>query len=448
MQGRGIAGVAATAEDDVLAGLRELPPARLGVLLSTRRKEAKVRKRAAAECARIEVSLLDEIESGQRLPDANVLAALLKRYGVAPSEFLPRRKPLEVTQASHETNVEVLRDFVDQVRKWRRARGKEELNFRQQDVAVLSRLLGTDPDEIERRLIALTGCSLAEARRLRKWLIAALIAIPVAAPLVGGVASVAQAAPTHSRSATHQVAAHKLLWSDEFNGPAGAPPNPTKWKVVTGGGGWGNHELEDYTSRASNVSLDGHGRLAITAQQESYTDGGKTYHYTSARIQTKGLYQSKYGQIEARIKLPAGKGLWPAFWALGANGSWPASGEIDMMENVGSNPFTVIGSIHGPQTGTSRGYHISAEEHSRVSLAAGYHVYGVEWSPTKIVFTLDGAPYATRTRSDLSSNQSWVFNKPFYLLLNVAVGGTWPGSPNASSHFPATMLVDWVRVYS
>ena len=106
------------------------------------------------------------------------------------------------------------------------------------------------------------------------------------------------------------------------------------------------------------------------------------------------------------------------------------------MENVGSNPFTTVGSIHGPQAGSSRGYAISAKAHSRVSLAAGFHVYGVEWSPTKIIFTLDGAPYATRTRSDLSSNQSWVFNKPFYLLLNLAVGGTWPGSPNASSNSP------------
>jgi beta-glucanase (GH16 family)/transcriptional regulator with XRE-family HTH domain len=463
MQGRGISGVAASVEDDAVAALLVLPPARLGSLLSARRKEVHFRKKAAAEVAAIEVSVLDEIESGQRLPDANVLAALLKRYGVAPSEFLPRRKPLALTH-SGQTSDEVLREFVDQIRKWRQAGGKKKLNFRQQDVVVLSELLGSDPDEIERRLIALTGCSRAEARQLRKWLLAALITIPVVAPLVGGVAAIAQAAPRHSGKATHQVvkskaatakakhnvrAAHTLVWHDEFNGRAGAPPDPAKWQAVTGGGGWGNHELEDYTSRAANVSLDGKGHLAITAQHGGYRDSsGVTSNYTSGRIQTKGLYQSRYGQIEARIKLPAGQGLLPAFWALGGDGTWPAAGEIDLMENLGSDPFTIIGSIHGPQAGSPRGYAISAEDHSRVSLAAAFHVYGVEWSPKKIVFTLDGVPYATRTPSDLSSHESWVFNKPFYLLLNLAVGGTWPGSPNASSRFPVTMLVDWVRVYS
>ena len=166
-------------------------------------------------------------------------------------------------------------------------------------------------------------------------MLAALITIPVAVPLVGGVAAIAQAAPAHPGSATHQAvtsksattklkhgeraAAHKLMWQDEFNGPAGAAPDAAKWRVVTGGGGWGNHELEYYTSHASNVSLDGKGDLAITARHETYADGGVTRNYTSARIQTKGLYQSTYGQIEARIKLPAGQGLWPAFWALGAD---------------------------------------------------------------------------------------------------------------------------------
>jgi beta-glucanase (GH16 family) len=287
--------------------------------------------------------------------------------------------------------------------------------------------------------------------------------IPIAAPLLGGVTAVAQAAPSHSGTSTHQVvktkaatakskhnlrAAHKLIWHDEFDGATGAPPDPTKWQVVTGAGGWGNHELEDYTSRASNVSLDGKGHLAITAEHGTYADGGATRHYTSGRIQTKGLYQSRYGQIEAKIKLPAGKGLWPAFWALGADGTWPAGGEIDVMESIGSKPSTIFGTIHGPQAGTPRGYAISATEHAHSSLAKGFHVFGVNWSPTKIVFTLDGVPYATRTPSDLNAKQSWVFNKPFYLLLNMAVGGTWPGNPNAASRFPATMLVDWVRVYS
>jgi beta-glucanase (GH16 family)/transcriptional regulator with XRE-family HTH domain len=462
MQDRAIAGVAVTAEDGALAALLVLPPARLGSLLRTRRKEARLRKKSAAALAEVEVSVLNEIESGHRLPDAGVLAALLKGYGVAPSECLPRRESLAVTRGN-QTSTEVLRDFVDQVREWRRVGGKEKLDLRQQDVVTLSELLGSDPDEIERRLIALTGCSRAEARRLRKWLIGALIVLPIAAPLLGGVTDVAQAAPAHSGTAAHQVvrtnaatakpthtvrAAHTLIWHDEFEGPAGAPPDSTKWQVVTGAGGWGNHELEDYTSRASNVSLDGKGHLAITAEHGTYADGDATRNYTSGRIQTKGLYQSRYGQIEARIKLPAGEGLWPAFWALGADGAWPASGEIDVMESIGSNPSTIFGSIHGPQAGSPRGYAISATEHAHESLADSFHTYGVDWSPTKIVFTLDGVPYATQTPSDLTSKQSWVFNKPFYLLLNLAVGGTWPGSPKASTRFPATMLVDWVRVYS
>jgi beta-glucanase (GH16 family)/transcriptional regulator with XRE-family HTH domain len=462
MQGRAISGVAVPAEDEALAALRVLPPARLGSLLRTHRKQARLRKKSAAAIAEVDVGVLDEIESGHRLPNADVLAALLKGYGVAPSECLPRRESLVVTQSA-QTSTEVLRDFVKQVREWRRVDSKQKLNLRQQDVVTLSELLGSDPDEIERRLIALTGCSPAEARHLRKWLVAALIALPIAAPLLGGITDVAQAAGAHAGTAAHQVvrsntttakpthtvrAAHKLIWHDEFQGSAGAPPDSTKWQVVTGAGGWGNHELEDYTARASNVSLDGKGHLAITAEHGTYADGGATRNYTSGRIQTKGLYQSKYGQIEARIKLPAGQGLWPAFWALGADGAWPASGEIDVMESIGSKPSTIFGSIHGPQAGSSRGYAISATEHAHASLAASFHTYGVDWSPTKIVFTLDGVPYATRTPSDLTSKQSWVFNKPFYLLLNLAVGGTWPGSPKASTRFPATMLVDWVRVYS
>lgn len=245
--------------------------------------------------------------------------------------------------------------------------------------------------------------------------------------------------------------APKLIFVDEFKGRAGAPPDPGKWQLVSGGGGWGNQELEYYTSRASNVALDGEGHLAITARRETYRGSdGVTRYYTAGRLQTKGLFQSTYGVLEARIKIPSGRGLWPAFWALGGNidsVGWPACGEIDMMENLGNDPFTIYGSIHGPQAGLLNGYDIEATKRLPVSLAAGFHVYAVRWSPNKIVFTLDGVPYATKTPASLRRGQRWVFNKPFYLLLNVAVGGTWPGSPNSSTPFPATMRVDWVRVY-
>jgi beta-glucanase (GH16 family) len=258
-------------------------------------------------------------------------------------------------------------------------------------------------------------------------------------------------ASSRRRGRARSASTGSLIWSDEFNGPAGASPDPTKWSVQTGGDGWGNNELEYYTAQASNVALDGRGHLAITARRENYTGGGVTREYTSARLQTKGLFATTYGRIEAKIKLPAGPGLWPAFWALGSDidsVGWPGSGEIDTMESLGSDPFTLYGSIHGPEPGSLKGYHLTTPEHSAVSLASRFHDFGVEWSPSAITFTLDGVPYSTVTPASLSAGQQWVFNKPFYLLLNLAVGGDWPGSPQASTPFPATMLVDWVRVYS
>jgi beta-glucanase (GH16 family) len=244
----------------------------------------------------------------------------------------------------------------------------------------------------------------------------------------------------------------QLVWSDDFNGPAGSSPDPRKWSFDLGGSGWGNDELEYYTSRPSNASLDGQGQLAITARRETYSgSGGVTRDYTSARLQTKGLFATTYGRIEASIKLPEGRGLWPAFWAVGSdieNAGWPSSGEIDMMESLGNDPFTLYGSIHGPERGNPTGYGLTAPKRSAVSLASGFHVYGVDWSPGAVAFTFDGIPYAIRTPASLSAEQQWEFNKPFFLLLNLAVGGSWPGAPGASTQFPATMLVDWVRVYS
>lgn len=245
----------------------------------------------------------------------------------------------------------------------------------------------------------------------------------------------------------------RLIFEDNFTGLAGQPPDSSKWQPVTGGDGWGNQELEYYTSRPANVALDGAGHLAITAHAETYTGPDLvTRDYTSARLQTMGLFATTYGEVEARIKVPSALGLWPAFWALGSDIStvgWPACGEIDVMENLGNDPFTMYGSVHGPTTsGGAPGYGITAATRSPVSLAVGFHVYGVTWSPGALVFTLDGVPYATQTPATLGANRHWVFNKPFFLLLNLAVGGTWPGAPDATTAFPATMLVDWVRAYA
>jgi beta-glucanase (GH16 family) len=250
---------------------------------------------------------------------------------------------------------------------------------------------------------------------------------------------------------SHSRRPRGLIWDDEFNGPAGAPPNARKWQVIRGGGGFGNDELQYYTGRSSNIALDGAGHLVITALRQRYTGSdGVTRNYTAAAIQTKGRFQVMYGRLEARIEIPQGQGLWPAFWAVGSDVDsvgWPSSGEIDMMENTGNDPFTISGSIHGPQPGLSNGYGITTRKHSSRSLARGFHVYGVTWSYDKLVFTLDGVPYATYTPSTLARGQQWEFNKPFFLIVNLAVGGTIPGSPDAATPFPAKMLVDWLRVY-
>jgi len=257
----------------------------------------------------------------------------------------------------------------------------------------------------------------------------------------------------HRDSMSTPTTTPTLVWSDEFNGAPGSLPDPSKWQMVTGGYGFGHNELQFYTARASNVATDGQGNLAITARSETYSGGGHTGSYTSAKIETRGLYATTYGSIQARIKLPAGRGLWPAFWAIGADidqvGA-PQCGEIDMMENLGHDPYTVHANIHGPTIpATPGGYApISTTTRSATSLADDFHVFGVNWSPGSIQITLDGVIYAEYSPSSLSSDQEWVFDKPFYLLLNLAVGGDWPGAPDATTSFPATMLVDWVRVYS
>ncbi|MBK8794699.1 MAG: glycoside hydrolase family 16 protein [Holophaga sp.] len=240
-----------------------------------------------------------------------------------------------------------------------------------------------------------------------------------------------------------------LSWSDEFTGANGSAPDSAKWGYDLGGGGWGNNELETYTARTQNAQvLDGN--LVITAIQETYTGSdGITRNYTSARLKTKGLFSQTYGRFEARIKIPAGQGLWPAFWMLGNDidaNPWPTCGEIDIMENIGRLPATIYGTIHGP--GYSGGSGITAN----TGLATGkfadaFHVYAVEWEGTTIRFYMDDVLYATRTSADIPAGTVWVFDHPFFLILNVAVGGNWPGAPDGTATFPQKMLVDYVRVY-
>ena len=244
---------------------------------------------------------------------------------------------------------------------------------------------------------------------------------------------------------------YTLVWSDEFNGKDGSLPDASKWTYDIGGSGWGNHELEYYTNRPENARIED-GKLVITARQETYAgpDGAK-FDYTSARLKTQGLFSQAYGRFEARIKLPAGQGMWPAFWMLGENfGSvgWPKCGEIDIMENVGKELGINHGSLHGPSSTNA-----TSDLTATITLPAGqklsddFHVYAAEWEPGAVRFYLDSNLYATFAAAQWPAGGTWVFDHRFFLILNVAVGGDWPGSPDATTVFPQTMLVDYVRVY-
>jgi beta-glucanase (GH16 family) len=263
-----------------------------------------------------------------------------------------------------------------------------------------------------------------------------------------------QLSPTHQASAAVAPAAlGPLVWSDDFNGAAGGAPDGSKWVHDTGGSGWGNNELEYYTTSTSNASMDGSGHLVITARRENPAGYGCWYGsctYTSARLTTSGKFSQQYGHIEASIKMPRGQGIWPAFWALGTNiGSvgWPNSGEIDIMETIGSQTGTNHGSLHGP--GYSGGSPLTGTYTlpNGQSLADAFHTYAVDWSPNAVSFSVDGNVYETHTSAETNGNP-WAFNHPFFLLLNVAVGGNWPGSPNSSTVFPQQMVVDYIHVYA
>jgi beta-glucanase (GH16 family) len=241
----------------------------------------------------------------------------------------------------------------------------------------------------------------------------------------------------------------QLTWSDEFNGPNGSPPDPAKWVIVNAGNGFGNSELETYTGRPVNIQQQD-GDLVITAQKENLTGpDGIPRHYTSARINTHNHFAQKYGRIEARIQLPVGKGIWPAFWLLGDNhetAQWPACGEIDILETIGA-PDIMYSTIHGPGYSGGKGISAKFPLPPGESVQDTFHLYAVEWAPNDIKFFFDDHLIVHRTPADLPPNTRWVYDHPFYLLLNLAVGGRWPGSPDNTTVFPQRMLVDYVRVY-
>lgn len=235
----------------------------------------------------------------------------------------------------------------------------------------------------------------------------------------------------------------ELVWSDEFEGPAGSSLSSDKWKfdLGTGQNGWGNNELQTYTQSSQNVSIDGTGNLVITARKDAFGN------YTSARIKTQGLFTQKFGRIEARIKTPTGSGIWPAFWMLGSNFdsvTWPQCGEIDIMEQKGKFSNITYGSIHGP--GYSGGQAITtpyALQNNRFD--TDFYVYAVEWRENRIDFFVNDYLYRRITPADVPGE--WVYNQPFFIILNVAVGGNFVGPPNEFTPFPGSMYVDYVRVY-
>ena len=241
-----------------------------------------------------------------------------------------------------------------------------------------------------------------------------------------------------------------LVWSDEFDQAIGSRPDMSRWSYDLGGGGWGNQELQKYTDLVDNVSvaadpqaLDG---KALVLRAIKQADGG----YTSARLKTQGKFSAVYGRIEGRLKTSNGKGIWPAFWMLGESiktVGWPACGEIDILEVIGADPKEVHGTLHGPGYSAVKGPTATFRLPSG-TLDQDYHVYAIDCSPDKIVWSFDGAIYHTQTPDTLPAGTKWVFNDtPFFLLVNLAVGGNWPGSPDATTPFPQVFSIDYIRVY-
>ena len=252
-----------------------------------------------------------------------------------------------------------------------------------------------------------------------------------------------------------QAAGRRLIWSEEFDGPE---IDPGTWVFEIGNGhangipGWGNDELQYYTADPANARIED-GKLVITALQEQRVDRFGTYSYTSARMHTKGNVEIMHGLIEVRAKLPDGQGIWPAVWMLGADidrVGWPRSGEIDIIELVGNRPGTVHGTVHGPRSagkGVGGSYTLSGERR----FSEEFHLFTLEWRPTGLTWSVDGEPYFFLSKNRMISEygpDEWVFDKKFYFVVNLAVGGRWPGAPDQTTAFPKRLEIDYIRVYA
>ncbi len=258
----------------------------------------------------------------------------------------------------------------------------------------------------------------------------------------------------HSAQAQAQVVYRKMAFKDEFNKAANAPIDSSKWTAEIGGGGWGNQELQYYTNSIENAYHDGQGSLVIKAIKLAPSLNLNCWYgqcrYTSARLITKGKFDRKYGKFEARIKIPRGQGIWSAFWMLGSDidkVGWAQCGEIDILENIGREPLTVHGTIHGPGYSGGGGIGGSHTLPNNQKFADDFHVYTTEWTENKIAFYVDGNLYKIITPQNLPPGKVWVFDHPFFMILNLAIGGPWGGAPDATTVFPQTILIDYVRVY-
>ncbi|QPC81295.1 family 16 glycosylhydrolase [Phototrophicus methaneseepsis] len=244
-----------------------------------------------------------------------------------------------------------------------------------------------------------------------------------------------------------------LVWSDDFDGDSGEPINDEYWTCEIGGEGWGNNEWEYYTTSLDNVSQTGDGTLAITALRGQPENGDRCWYgqcaFTSARCTTQDKVEFTYGRVEARIKIPGTQAIWPAFWMLAANFQqvpWPNSGEIDIMENVGYEPEAVHGTIHGPGYSGASGIGNSYRMDDLSAFADDFHTYAIDWDPYVIRWYVDGELFSTISMNDVGGYE-WVYDHDFFIIMNVAVGGSWPGTPDETTEMPQQMLIDYVRVY-
>jgi beta-glucanase (GH16 family) len=290
-------------------------------------------------------------------------------------------------------------------------------------------------------------------RRTRRWASAATLLTLAVTLAVTGTAAAGPTGADGAAGAAEAAAPAAVLFEENFDGPAGSAVNSGRWQLETGDNSGNNHERQYYTPGNANAALDGNGNLVITARKENPGNYQCWYgrcEYTSARMNTAGKFTTTYGHVEARMKLPRGQGMWPAFWMLGHDiGSvgWPNSGEIDIMENVGYEPGTVHGTLHGPGYSGGEGIGAGYTLPGGRAFADDFHTFAVDWSPNSITWSVDGQVYQRRTPADLGGDR-WVFDKPFFLILNLAVGGDWPGLPDASTVFPQRLVVDYVRVTS